>query len=177
MRASPHLDLLVHRKLHLGLHLRQRRPQRLRFTLGCGQRHGQTQRYCQARGTADYVTAINHCSTSLFGGVILALNAALLIQFRNDPLGIIEAPLIREGTGARSIPDCADTWISACALPVPTMGLERRVTRPSAAIFVHRSGNRKAPAVGPVRQFANYIEHLTVSAACPDRRASAPIVP
>ena len=79
--VSP-LGFFVLRSLRLELHLRQRRSQRLRFALRCGQRHNDSERHCQARGTADKVTAINHFSTSLLlEGAILALNAAVLIQF------------------------------------------------------------------------------------------------
>src|SRR5262245_6879713 len=48
VRPPPHLGLFVRWNLRLGLHLRQRRPQRLRFALRCRQRHSEAEGHCQA---------------------------------------------------------------------------------------------------------------------------------
>jgi hypothetical protein len=49
MRPSPHLGLLVHRNLRMGLYLRQR----LRLALRCGQGHSEAEGHRPARGIPD----------------------------------------------------------------------------------------------------------------------------
>jgi len=56
MRPSPHLGLLVAPNLRLELHVRQRRPERLRFALHRRQRHDQTECHCQEGAIAAELT-------------------------------------------------------------------------------------------------------------------------